>query len=221
MPRGALLGEPETLGLPPYERRAGEACLVLARDPEAGDMVPAAMRWGLPVPSDPRRKLLAIRVDRLGTRRTARRAHCLVPVEGYVQRGVRRSRIGVEVAGPESLAIAALWEDAPGGPAFAIVTAEANEVLAAAHERMPALLPAALWPLWLENRRLTPAEMALVARPAAPALLRARALRGRGPEAGNASLTRQLADWMPGARLWQPRPHRQPLVPEEVAHALG
>jgi putative SOS response-associated peptidase YedK len=221
MPRGVLLGEPETLGLPPFERRAGEACLVLARDPASGDMAPAAMRWGLPVPSEPRRKLLALRADRLGTARASRCARCLVPVEGYVQRGVRRSRIRVDVNGQESLAVAALWEDGPGGPAFAIVTTEPNELLAAAHGSMPALLPAALWPLWLRDGTLTPGELALAMRPVAPALLRAQAMRGRAPEAATVSVARQAAEWMPGARMWEPRPRRQPLVAMEGAHALG
>ena len=221
MPRGVLLGEPETLGLPPYERRAGEACLILARDPVTGNMVPAAMRWGLLVPSEPRRKLLAMRADKLGTARASRCARCLVPVEGYVQRGPRGSRIRVAVNGPESLGVAALWEPGPGGPAFAILTTEPNEFLAAAHHRMPALLPAAMWPLWLRVGSLTAGEIALAMRPVAPALLQAQAMRGHAPEAAHLSVARQAADWMPGAPLWEPRPRRQPLVPLEALHAVG
>ncbi len=219
MPRGVLLGEPETLGLPPHSRRAGEACLVLARRSGDGAMVPAAMRWGLAVPSEPRRRRLHIRADRLHTRRIAGHPRCLVPVEGYVQRGVRRTRIGVEVAGT-SLAIAAVWEDAPGGPAFAVVTIEANELLAPAHARMPALLPAELWPLWLEERPLSIAEIARLAQPVPAAGLRARAIRGT-PDAPRASVARQLEAWMPGAELWSPRDELAPLPREEPAHALG
>jgi putative SOS response-associated peptidase YedK len=200
-----LQGEPEVLGVSPYERRSGDPCLVLMRDPATGDAVPAAMRWGLPVPADLRRRVLQVPVDRLRGKRLAGRPRCLVLMDGYTQLGVKRVQIGVRVAEAMSLAIAAIWEDRPGGPRFAIVTTEANEVLAPAHNRMPVLLPAGSWSSWMGEGPLAAADLALIERPAPPAWLRAQALRGTTRREEQQSVARQLADWAPGSRLWEPQ----------------
>ncbi|WP_372623038.1 SOS response-associated peptidase family protein [Falsiroseomonas sp.] len=205
MPRGVLQGDPELIGVPPHHRRPGDPCLVLARDLATGEVVPAAMRWGLPVASDPRRRVLHVRADQLKGKRLARRLRCLVPVGGYVQRGVKRSRIGVTVVADMTLAMAAIWSDEIGGPVFAIVTTEANETLVAAHERMPALLPPALWARWLDDRPLAETDLVLVDRPAPPAWLRAQALPRQGEEGPAASVAQQLQDWAPGSTLRDPR----------------
>lgn len=222
MPRGVLQGEPEFLGLPPYHRRPGERCLVLVRDPSTGEAVPAAMRWGMPVPSQPRRRRLHVRADQLRGKRIARRLRCLVPVAGYVQPGVRQSRIGVTVAAEMSLAVAAIWEDEIGGAAFAIVTTEANELLAPAHARMPSLLPPSLWPRWLDEHPLDPTDLVLLDQPAPSAWFRTRALPRRGVEGTAQPVARQLQDWAPGSVLWQPREALRPAPdPAEMDHALG
>lgn len=222
MPRGVLLGEPEALGWPPWDRRPGDACLVLARDPDTGEAVPAAMRWGFAPTAERRHRILLLRVEQLRRPRLGRRMRCLVPIDGYVQRGVKRTRIGVAVAADMTLAVAALWEDGPGGPSFAIVTTEANEVLAAAHERMPALLPPSLWPMWLDEQPLAPADLVLLERPAPPAWLRARALAKDAPRLRALPVARQLAEWAPGSRLWKPaRGAPDALADPEIDHAVG
>ncbi len=210
MPRGVLLGEPETLGLVPYERRPGEACLVMTRHPETGGAVAAAMRWGLPTTTDPRRRILQIHVEQLRGRRQARRARCLVPVDGYAQLGVRRTRFRVKVTVGMSLAIAAVWTDGPGGPRFAIVTTEANELLAPIHGRMPVLLPAGMWSRWIADAPLTPTDLAILEKPAPPAWLSARAIRAEPPPDSQRSVRQQLAEWAPGCTLWEPRRQEEP-----------
>ncbi|WP_270933450.1 SOS response-associated peptidase family protein [Falsiroseomonas oryzae] len=224
MPRGVLQGEPEVLGVPPYDRRPGDPCLVLMRAPDTGDVVPAAMRWGIPTPSDPRRPVLQVPVERMRGRRMARRGRCLVAMDGYTQRGVKRTPIAVRVADGVSVAIAAVWEDGPGGPRFAIVTTEANELLAPAHARMPVLLPASMWPSWIAEGALTAADLALVERPAPPAWLRAQAVRGTQSRPSPLPVARQLADWAPGSRFWAPREQRTDLATSKLGahpHALG
>jgi putative SOS response-associated peptidase YedK len=208
MPRGVLQGEPETLGRPPWERLPGEACLVIARDPDSNEAVPAAMRWGLPLSGTRSQRRLVFGVEQLTTRRVARLPRCLVPLEGYVQPGVRRSRIGVEMAAEFSLGAAAVWEDGPGGAGFALVTTEANELLAAAHARMPVLLPAGVWPMWLAASPPGPAELALLRRPAPADWLRARALPKQALRQPVQPVARQLEAWAPGSRLWTPRQGR-------------
>jgi putative SOS response-associated peptidase YedK len=196
----------------------------LARDPAAGEAVPAAMRWGMSVPSDPRRRTLHVRADQLKGKRIARRLRCLVPVSGYVQRGVRQSRICVTVAADITLAVAAVWDDEIGGPTFAIVTTEADEMLAPAHARMPALLPPSLWPRWLGEWPLDQTDLALIDRPPPAAWLRARALPRRADEGPAAPVARQLQEWAPGSVLWDP-PGQRPLLlqsdPVEISNAVG
>ncbi|HEV7263309.1 MAG TPA: SOS response-associated peptidase family protein [Falsiroseomonas sp.] len=109
-----------------------------------------------------------------------------------------RLRIGVTVVADMTLALAAIWSNETGGPVFAIVTTEATETLAVAHERMPALLPPALWARWLDERQLARTDLVLVDRPAPPAWLRARALPLQGEEGPPLSVAQQLQDWAPG-----------------------
>jgi putative SOS response-associated peptidase YedK len=221
MPRGALQGEPSILGVPPYAREAGEHCFVLARDPESGDAIPAAMRWGLPLAESKRRRL-HLRVDQLAGRRFGRMLRCIVPASGYVQPGFRRSHIAITFAAPMSLAIAAVWKQEAGGSSFAIITTEASDELAPALSQMPVLLPPALWPRWLSDTLLTTADLALLSRPAPAAWLRAEALRRAPPHPRSLSVTRQIEDWAPGSAPRQ-RPVPQPERPaaSEVDRALG
>jgi putative SOS response-associated peptidase YedK len=205
MPRGVLQGEPELLGLPPFQRRPGDPCLVMARNPVTGEAVPVAMRWGMARPNDLRRRTLALRVDQLGGKRTSRWSRCLVPVGGYLQAGVRRSRIRVTVSEEMSLAIAGIWTDDVGGPTFAIITTDANDLLAPAHQRMPVMLSPALWSMWLEERPLTPADLALVEKPVPPSWLQARATRDDGDQGAQLSVGQQLQQFAPGSALWNPR----------------
>lgn len=221
MPRGVLQGDPYMLGAAPYERRPGDCCLVLMRDPETGEAVPAAMRWGMPTPSDPRRRILQVPVERLRGRRMARRSRCLVPVDGYAQRAVKRMPIAVRVAEGMTLTIAAVWEDGMGGPRFAVVTTEANEVLAPVHDRMPVLLPASMWSNWIAHRALTPADLAIIERPVPPAWVRAQAIRGVQTAQPALPVARQLAEWAPGSRLWEPRDREQAQAAAELPHAVG
>ena len=229
MPRGALQGEPERLGSPPHARSPGELCLTFAAAPASGETVPMAMRWGLVVPATPKQRRLHLRVDQILGRRAARLGRCLVPLGGYTQRGVRGSRIAVTIAHDLTLAVAAIWEGGWPGPAFAVVTTDANEALAPALQRMPVLLPPELWPLWLSDDPLSSADTALIQRPAPPAWLRARAIRGgrRGrdvPDEGAMSVRQQLRDMAPGLDLWEP-PERRRAGPaagsEEADLALG
>jgi putative SOS response-associated peptidase YedK len=180
----------------------------------------------LSVPSDPARRVLQIPAGRLSRKRMAWRARCVVPAGGYIQRGIRRAPIRVTFTGDISLAIAAVWESGPFGAGFAIVTTDAAQPLAPAQDRMPLLLQSEHWPLWLEDRPLTAAELAelaMIERPAPAIWLRTQALR-RLPEAGaSASVARQLDELVPGGSLWSlPEwPRLQPILREAVDHVMG
>jgi putative SOS response-associated peptidase YedK len=145
---------------------------------------------------------------------------------GYIQRGVRRTPIRVTFIDEVSLAVAAVWESGPSGPSFAIVTMEAVQPLAPAHDRMPLLLRPELWPLWLEDRPLTASELAEVQRPAPPMWLRTQKLR-RLPEKGTSEpVSRQLDELIPGVCLWNPPDWGRPqpvlrVVPNHAAEVKG
>ncbi|WP_237213374.1 SOS response-associated peptidase family protein [Falsiroseomonas oryziterrae] len=202
MPRGVLFGEPELLGAPPFERAAGERCLALLQDPYTGDVVAAALRWGLPRHEMPRRPRLTLPVEGMRGRRLSRKPRCLIPVGGYVQPSVRRSRIAVGATVDLQLAIPAIWDASPQGPSFAILTTRANELLELAHTRMPVLLPPALWSNWLSAERLGGAELAILEQPAPSAWLKAAGRPRTSLRLTPATVERQLDLYAPGSELW-------------------
>lgn len=198
MPRGVLLGELSVLGAPPYQRQPGEHCFVVARDPATGDAIPHVMRWGIDV-AGTRRRRLQLRADQLAGRRLGGMARCIVPVSGYAQPGLRRTRLLVTLAAPMSLAVAAVWKHEAGGSSFAIVTTEADDELQATLARTPVLLPPAAWPRWLADGPPTKAALAAIARPAPSAWLRIEQRRDRVQPPRPLAVTRQVEDWAPGS----------------------
>jgi putative SOS response-associated peptidase YedK len=169
----------------------------LARD-GARELV--LLRWGL-VPfwaKDPSigQRQINARAESLSTkpayREAFRRRRCLVPVNGFYewQPGARRKQPYLcRLATRGLFALAGLWESwrAPEGEilqTFAIVTAEANELLRPLHDRMPVAVPVDGYAAWLDGSE---AE-ALLARPAAvplviePVGLAVNNARNDGPE---------------------------------------
>lgn len=132
-------------------------------------------RWGL-VPSwsteGPRgRPLINARAETLSDRPSFRQAlarrRCLVPASGFYE--WKRSAGGtiphlVRPRGGQFFAFAglwALWQPAEGErlASFAIVTTEANELVAPLHDRMPVILPRMSWDAWLDPAPKAPAEL--------------------------------------------------------------
>jgi putative SOS response-associated peptidase YedK len=120
----------------------------------------AAMRWGFA--RDFNKALHNARAERLdqGAWREAFRARrCLLPLTGYyewaaVPRGPKQAfEIGDPGEGP--LWAAGLWENpGEGNACFTMVTVPAAPVVAAIHDRMPALLAPAAARAWLERGEL-------------------------------------------------------------------
>ncbi len=114
----------------------------------------ARLRWGL-IPQGARdpaigAKLINARAETLSERPAYRepfaRRRCVVPASGFYEwrtRGQRKTPLYFHRADRRPLALAALWEPWPGGPApatFTIVTCPPNALLRQIHDRMPALL---------------------------------------------------------------------------------
>jgi len=207
---------------------------VLAVASSRGTRRLGTLSWGL-VPhwaSGPaaRRRLVNLRSETLAARPGFRtvlvRRRCIVPADGFYE--WRRAPVGgtkqaflVRARDGAPLAMAGLWDvwadpDAQGADRLrtcAVLTTAPNDVVAAVHDRMPAILPEADWDDWLDPavddadhlsallRPFDPQELELV--PVGPAV---NSVRNDGPE-----LTRRVA---PVESPIAPSLLGNPLVPE-------
>ena len=86
-----------------------------------------------------------------------RQRRCLVPVENFYEwqkTGKGKQPYAVGLKGGGLMALAGLWDTwrSPAGErirSFTIITTPPNELCAALHNRMPAVLKPDAWPLWL------------------------------------------------------------------------
>jgi putative SOS response-associated peptidase YedK len=93
------------------------------------------------------------------------RRRCLVPVDNFYEwkkTASGKQPYAIALADRTLMALAGLWENwhSPTGEwvrSFAIITTEPNELCAALHNRMPAILAPEAWPEWLGEE---PAEEA-------------------------------------------------------------
>lgn len=162
-----------------------QMAVVARREPASGDRHLDLLRWGL-VPNFTKdlktaRKPINARSETAagsGMFRGALAARrCLVPADAFYEwRAMPDGKQPYAIArrNGEPLAFAGVWEGwrSPDGEilrSFAILTTSANTTMAALHDRMPVILEAADWPLWLGEAKGDP--MTLL-RPAASDVLR-------------------------------------------------
>ena len=155
---------------PRYNVAPGQDVAV-ARGAAGGGRALSMLRWGLLPPwAGDRRdgaRLINARAETARVRPSFRAAYaarrCLVPADGFYEwTGGRVKRpwwIGMKDGGP--FAFAGIWErgagshGAPGGlETFAILTTEANAVVAPIHRRMPAILDRDRFGPWLAGAEL-------------------------------------------------------------------
>ena len=90
-------------------------------------------------------------------REAFRQRRCLVPVDNFYEWAKTASGkqpYAIALADRTLMALAGLWESwhSPAGErirSFAIITKKPNELCAALHNRMPAILAPEVWPAWL------------------------------------------------------------------------
>ena len=142
----------------------------VARD-LAGERHVSQLRWGL-IPSWARDEKIGYRTinaraetlaEKPAFRSALRRQRCLVLADGFFEwerRGKQKLPHYFHMADRQPFAFAGLWErwrgpkDAPLPEpieSFTIVTTEPNELLAPLHDRMPAILAADDFDLWLDR----------------------------------------------------------------------
>jgi putative SOS response-associated peptidase YedK len=127
----------------------------------------AMLRWGL-VPAWAKELAVGTRMinaraegveAKPAFRAAIRQRRCLVPASGFFEwKGVagRKQPFAIRPAGRELFAFAGLWEtwkpaDGAAVETFTIITTEANEAVAAIHDRMPVILPREAEDAWLEG----------------------------------------------------------------------
>lgn len=154
---------------PRYNGAPGQDLLVIRRNHATGETSMSPLRWGL-IPSWVREpgggpKPINARAETVQSLPMFREAYakrrCIVPVDAFFEwhatKGEKRKQpyaIGLKSGAPFGLA--ALWENwkDPNGDwlrTFAIVTTEANELMAEIHERMPVILPPEDYERWLSD----------------------------------------------------------------------
>lgn len=133
--------------------------------PESGERRLDLLRWGL-VPhwaKDPKsvRMTINARSETLATtpmfRDAYARRRCLVPADAFYEWQVAdgaKLPWAIARADGQPLVFAGLWEGWRGADgtvirSFTIVTTTANDTLHPLHERMPVVLEATDWPVWL------------------------------------------------------------------------
>lgn len=167
--RYSLHSNPEVVALmfglsevPAYQPRyniAPAAQVLIAR--QEGELRGAAMvKWGL-VPRWAKDPAMGARMnnaraetvaEKPSFREAYRKRRCLIPANGFyewkLENGVKQPYY-VHPAGAKLFAFAGLWEQWKDLQTCAIITTEANEKMAAVHDRMPVILGREDYPRWL------------------------------------------------------------------------
>ncbi len=158
---------------------------VVRRHPDTGERHLDLLRWGL-LPhfatDAKRQRPINARAESVATSGMFRQAfakrRCLVPAAAFYEwrrmPGGGKQPYAVARADDMPLALAGIWEGwrAPSGEVertFAIITADANGLMAPVHNRMPVVIEAADWPVWLGEAEGDPVALL---RPAGEDVLR-------------------------------------------------
>ncbi|MGA8388283.1 MAG: SOS response-associated peptidase [Pseudolabrys sp.] len=160
-----LFGYPEQPNFPPRYNIAPTQPIAVVRLVD-GKRQFALVRWGLLPPwvKDPKNFSLLINArgesltDKPAFSAAVKRQRCLVPADGFYEwkaskAGKQPYFVRAKFGGP--IAFAGLWETwmGPNGEELetaAIVTTRANRTLGDIHDRMPVIVPADAFNLWLD-----------------------------------------------------------------------
>ena len=172
---------------PRWNIAPGQDASVVRREPRSGARRLDPLRWGL-VPhwaGDPRqgRRPINARAETAASlpmfRDAFARRRCLVPADAFYEwqrppapSAAPRLPWAIARADGAPFAFAGMWEGWRGADgtvirSFAILTTAANAALRPVHDRMPAVIEPADWPVWLGEAAGDPAGLL---RPSATAL---------------------------------------------------
>lgn len=208
-----------------YNVAPSQQVLAVATSADGTSRRLGTLRWGL-VPSwakDPSigNRMVNARAESAGSKPAFRsafaRRRCLVPASGYYEWRVAtgegrpgRHKVPYYFRRKDGLllALGGLWEVWHGPDdltlrSCTILTTDANELGARVHDRMPVLVPEALWDRWLAPEPLTDEDRAAAVAPAPDDLLAAVRVSERvnDPRSEGADLVEPVGDedGLPGA----------------------
>jgi putative SOS response-associated peptidase YedK len=203
---------------PRYNAAPTDNLAVVRFNPQTRERALDLLRWGL-VPLWAKDlsfgpKCINARGETVATNNIFRdafqRRRCLVPADGFYEWQKHGGKTQPYAIVPEDGAIfafAGLWErwknPADGSilRSFAIVTGLPNPLTRPIHERMPVILPQAVWPLWLGETEASPDERLALLSPYPAELMRAYPI---GPAVGNVrNDTPDLLDPLAGEAIAQ------------------
>ena len=154
---------------PRWNGAPSQELLVIRRNHHTGEILLDSLRWGL-IPYSCQdvnggRKPINARCETVATLPTFRDAYrlrrCIVPVDGFFEWKALKKRqrtkqpFAVAMKNGEPFGIAGIWEnwkDPSSGEwirTFAIITTDANELVAEIHDRMPLILAPGNYARWL------------------------------------------------------------------------
>jgi putative SOS response-associated peptidase YedK len=153
---------------PRWNGAPSQDLLVIRRNPKTGEVSLDPLRWGL-IPywcADPKggRKPINAKCETMRDLSTFREAYrkrrCILPVDGFFewkaikgQKAKQPYAIAMKDGAPFGIAgIWENWKEPPSGEwirTFAIITTDANALVAEIHDRMPVILPREGYARWL------------------------------------------------------------------------
>lgn len=183
-----LFGYAEQPNFPPRYNVAPTQPIPIVRL-EQGERHFALVRWGL-IPSwvkDPNDFALLINArgesvtDKPAFRNAMKRRRCLIPADGFYEwqpTGGRKQPYYIRAKAGAPLVFAGLWEtwEGPNGEevdSATIITTRANRLLADIHDRMPVIVPADAFDLWLDCANVDATTASALIAPAPEDLLEA------------------------------------------------
>jgi len=150
---------------PRYNMAPTQTVLAIRFDEHATPREPALLRWGL-IPSWAKdtkigNSLINARADTIATKPSFRsafkRRRCLIPASGFYEwqkRDDGKQPYQIAMRSGKPFAFAGLWEqwEKGDGPieSCAIITTEANDLMAPLHDRMPVILRPDDYDAWLD-----------------------------------------------------------------------
>jgi putative SOS response-associated peptidase YedK len=148
---------------------------VVRYDAKAGERSLDMLRWGLEPCWAKDLKVgfanINAKAEGIETRPAFREAfqrrRCLVPVDNFYElakTGTGKQPYAIALADRSLMALAGLWQNwkSPAGEwmrSFAIITTTPNEVCAQPHNRMPVVLKAKAWPVWLREEQADASDL--------------------------------------------------------------
>lgn len=152
---------------PRYNGAPSQKLMVIRRNPETGERTLELLQWGL-IPhwvkeANGGRKPINARAETITKLPMFKSAYakrrCLLPIDGFYEwlaiKGQKTKQpYALAMKDRSVFAVAGIWENwkSPSGedvPTFAVITCEANEMVAEIHDRMPVIIAKDDYERWL------------------------------------------------------------------------